>query len=159
MNQPVNFLIRQMQRSDIEGIATPFAPLNKSRDQYETFWKEHSDGKRVTFVALVHERVVGYTNLLWQSDYPPFQEKGIAEINNMHVLDAFQKRGIGTALIREAERIALAHGKDEIGIGFGLTADYGTAQRLYPKLSYFPDGRGAFPTLWGDVLYLIKKLK
>ena len=155
----MNFLIRQMEASDVEGIATPFALLNKQRDQYETFWKEHSEGKRVTFVALVGEEVVGYTNLLWQSDYPPFQESGIPEINNMHILDAFQRQGIGTALIREAERVALAHGKNEIGIGFGLTADYGTAQRLYPKLGYFPDGRGAFSTLWGDVLYLIKRLK
>lgn len=29
-----------------------------------------------------------------------------------------------------------------IGIGVGLYADYGAAQRLYPKLGYRPDGRG-----------------
>lgn len=31
---------------------------------------------------------------------------------------------------------------DTIGIGFGLYASYGTAQRLYTKRGYIPDGRG-----------------
>lgn len=31
---------------------------------------------------------------------------------------------------------------DTIGIGFGLYADYGTAQRMYIKRGFVPDGRG-----------------
>jgi hypothetical protein len=57
-----------------------------------------------------------------------------------------------------SERTAIEHGKNIMGIGFGLTADYGAAQRLYPKLGYIPDGRGAQPTPWGDVLFLTKRL-
>ena len=29
-----------------------------------------------------------------------------------------------------------------IGIGVGMTADYGSAQRMYVKRDYIPDGRG-----------------
>lgn len=31
---------------------------------------------------------------------------------------------------------------DSVGIGFGLYDSYGTAQRLYVKRGYIPDGRG-----------------
>jgi GNAT superfamily N-acetyltransferase len=77
----------------------------------------------------------------------------------MNVIAEFQKHGIGTALIREAERIAVEHGKDIMGIGFGLTADYGALSGYIPKWATFPDGRGAQPTPWGDVLFLTKRLK
>lgn len=45
----------------------------------------------------------------------------------MSVIAIFQKKGIGTALIQEAERIAIARDKQEIGIDLGLTPDYGSA--------------------------------
>jgi GNAT superfamily N-acetyltransferase len=147
-----------MKESDIDGLTKNFSRFNKQRDQYEMFWKEHQEGRRVTFVAVSREEVVGYANLLWESDYAPFRESNIPEINNMHVVDEFQKQGIATALIQEAERIASAQNKEVIGIGFGLTPDYGSAQRLYPKLGYVPDGCGAQPSPWGDVLFLTKRL-
>jgi hypothetical protein len=31
-----------------------------------------------------------------------------------------------------------------VGIGVGMDADYGSAQRMYVKRGYIPDGRGLF---------------
>lgn len=154
----MSFVIRQMNERDIESLTQTFSRINKPRAQYELFWKEHQAGARVTFVAVSDEEAVGYTNLVWKSDYASFEALGIPEINNMHVMDEFQKQGIGTALIDAAERVATAHGKAVIGIGVGLTAHYSQAQRLYPKLGYIPDGHGAQQTPWGDVLFLTKRL-
>ena len=155
----MNFVIRKMRETDVDTLAHAFAHWNKRREQYERYWQEHEEGKRVTLLAVSGTHVVGYTNIMWQPDYEPFRVAGIPEISDMNVLAAFQKQGIGTALIAEAEHIALQHGHHLLGIGFGLTANYGAAQRLYPKLGYIPDGRGAHPTPWGDVLYLTKQLK
>jgi len=154
----MSFVIRQMNERDIDGIMQNFSRMNKQRAQYERFWQEHQAGLRVTFVAIAMDQVVGYANLVWQSDYAPFQVAGIPEINNMHVLDEFHRQGIGSALVQAAEHVAVAQGKPVIGIGVGLTSNYSAAQRLYPKLGYLPDNRGAQPTLWGDVLYLTKQL-
>jgi hypothetical protein len=41
----------------------------------------------------------------------------------------------------EAERI-VAERFPVVGIGVGLSADYGAAQRMYVKRGYIPDGRG-----------------
>ena len=131
----------------------------KNSELCDRYWRENQKGKRVTLVAVSAGQVVGYTNVVWRSDYEPFLEAGIPEINDMSVITRFQKQGIGTALIEEAENIVTARDKPEIGIGFGLTPDYGSAQRLYVKLGYIPDGRGAQPTRYGDVLYLTKRLK
>ena len=124
---------------------------------YERFWLEHQLGKRVTLVAIAEQEAVGYTNILWQSDYRPFREQGIPEINSMHVIDEYQQQGIGTALIKEAERSATDHNKKTIGIGVDIKPKKNTiAQRLYEKLGYKPDGRGRSPA--GDVLFLAKPL-
>jgi GNAT superfamily N-acetyltransferase len=107
----MNFFIRLMIESDIDGITRTFSHWNKPREQYERYWQEHQEGKRVTLVAVSGNQVVGYTNVVWQPNYTPFREAGIPEINDMNVIVEFQRQGIGTALIREAERIASAHGK------------------------------------------------
>jgi GNAT superfamily N-acetyltransferase len=151
-------IIRRMVESDRDSIAEAFKDWNKQRAQYEQYWQENRDSRRVTLVAVLDEQVIGYTNLVWHSDYEPFRAAGIPEIHDMNVITQFQKQGIGTALIHEAESIALQHGKRIIGIGVGLTPDYGAAQRLYPKLGYMPDGRGAQSTPWGDELFLTKIL-
>jgi GNAT superfamily N-acetyltransferase len=155
----MNFSIRQMIETDIDNITRTFSRWYKQREQYERYWEEHQEGQRLTLVAVSEDQVVGYATLVWQPEYAPFREAGIPEIKDMNVIDEFQKQGIGTALIGEAERIASAHGEEVIGIGFGLTPDYGAAQRLYPKLGYIPDGKGAQVTPWGDVLHLTKRLK
>jgi len=148
-----------MVESDIVGIAQTFASWNKTREQYERYFDENQRGERITIVALINENVVGYTNVLWRSDYEPFRRDDVPEINDLNVIEAHQKRGVGTLLIREAEREIVAAGKPVAGIGVGQTPDYAAAQSLYPKLGYVPDGRGTRSTRFGDVSYFTKELK
>jgi GNAT superfamily N-acetyltransferase len=154
----MNYAIRKMDQSDVAAVTESFTSRGKRLEQYAQYFEENRRGERVTLVAVVDERVVGYTNVLWESDYKSFRQNGIPEINDLNVIDEFQNRGIGTALIFEAERIAAEAGKTIVGIGVGVTPDYATAQRLYPKLSYVPDGRGIRTTQYGDEIYLTKEL-
>lgn len=154
----LEFTIRRMSLADVEGITRAFARRNKQREQYVRYFDEHGAGKRVTLVALRGEEVIGYGNVLWESGYSGLRESGIPEINDLNVVEEFQNRGVGRALIREAERIAAERGVRVMGIGVGLTPDYAAAQHLYPKLGYVPDGRGIHPTQYGEVAYFIKRL-
>ncbi len=156
----MSYTIRPMQVADIAGIIQTFAPLHKTQEQFERYWQENLDQKRVTLIAVDDDtqQVVAYSNLLWHSDYSPFLATDIPEINDMHVIDAFQRQGIATDFIKRFEHSVAQTGKETIGIGFGLTPNYGNAQRLYPKLGYIPDGKGVRSTQWGDVLYLTKRL-
>lgn len=155
----MNYTIRKMVPSDIEAIAVTFAPRNKKREQYERYFDENQRGERVTLIAVADGRVVGYGNVLWESDYESFRRDGVPEINDLNVIEGHQNHGIGRALIREAERLVAEAGKTVVGIGVGQTPDYAAAQHLYPRLGYVPDGRGIHTTLYGDVAYLTKRLE
>ena len=116
---------------------------HKPVSQYESYWRETITGKRVVLLAQYEDDFAGYLTIVWESDYPPFCEAHIPEIVDFNVLIAYQRRGIGTALMDEAERQILARSKT-VGIGVGLMSDYGKAQILYAKRGYVPDGRGIF---------------
>jgi GNAT superfamily N-acetyltransferase len=154
----MNYAIRTMVQSDVASIADTFLSWNKKREQYEIYFEENRRGLRVTLVAVTGGEIIGYANVLWESGYEPFRRGDIPEINDLNVIEEHQNRGVGRALIREAERIIAAAGKSVAGIGVGQTPDYAAAQRLYPKLGYVPDKRGVSPTKYGDVAYLTKVL-
>ena len=92
-------------------------------------------------VAKFNREFAGYLTIKWISDYPPFKNKSIPEIVDFNVLKKFQRYGIGTQLMDEAESRIIKISKIA-GIGFGLVQDYGAAQILYVKRGYIPDGRG-----------------
>jgi GNAT superfamily N-acetyltransferase len=135
--------LRPLQASDIVPIAAAFAAIgwNKPAEQYERYLAEQSAGRRVTLIALVDHGFAGYVNVEWDSPYAPFRAAGIPEITDFNVLPSFQRRGIGSALLTAAESLAATRA-DTVGIGVGMTADYGAAQRLYARRGYIPDGLG-----------------
>jgi GNAT superfamily N-acetyltransferase len=151
-------LIRPMQQDDPPAMATAFADMHKSQGQFERYWDENVQGTRVTLVAVLEEKVVGYTNVIWEPDYPPFRQRGIPEIHDMNTVTHLRKNGIGTRMIKAAEQRVRQAGKRVIGIGVGVTPDYAIAQALYPKLGYVSDGTGVHPDPWGGCMYSSKEL-
>jgi GNAT superfamily N-acetyltransferase len=136
--------IRPLAGSDIAAILAADVGEWWLRD--ETYWRgivaEQATGIRSAVIAAEGVSVLAYANLLWRSDYPGFQKFGIPEINNLRVAKRFRKRGIGSAVIAHFEALARSARRSSIGVGVGLYADYGAAQRLYAKLGYVPDGGG-----------------
>lgn len=137
--------IRQFISADFHIISTAFAAQgwDKPADQYETYWHEQQAGLRDVIIAEWEGEFAGYVTIVWTSWYPPFREANIPEIVDFNVLQKFQRRGIGTALMDEAERRIATRGPIA-GIGVGLMHDYGNAQILYVKRGYIPDGHGLF---------------
>lgn len=155
--------IHQLQADDISAIAAACAALgwDKPPAQYEGYLAEQRQGEREVLVAWHEDTFVGYVTVLWNSGYAPFREAGIPEISDFNVLPAFRRLGIGSLLLDEAERL-IAERSPVVGIGVGMTADYGAAQRLYVKRGYVPDGRGLIddrrPVSWGDTVLVDDEL-
>lgn len=136
--------IRALRKSDCEAIHQSFVAQgwsSKPKALYYTYLTWQEAGIRDILLATVAEEFAGYLTINWTSDYPPFRERAIPEIVDFNVLKKFQRRGIGTALMDEAER-RIRQVSTQAGIGFGITKDYGPAQILYIKRGYIPDGRG-----------------
>ena len=135
--------IRAIRASDCEAIHQAFVAQGwkKPAAQYYEYLEFQSKGIRDILVATIDEEFAGYLTINWTSHYPPFKTQGIPEVVDFNVLKKFQRKGIGTALMDEAEN-RISRVSRYAGIGFGVTKDYGAAQILYIKRGYIPDGQG-----------------
>jgi GNAT superfamily N-acetyltransferase len=136
--------VRGLRADDLPALAaTRGGPAwHGDWDHWPRYLAEHQSGERWVLVAPEGEAIVGYGSLVWTPHYQPFAQAGIPEIQDMVVAERHRGRGIATAMIAAFEARAADAGRQRLGIGFGLYADYGAAQRLYVRLGFQPDGRG-----------------
>ena len=170
----MNITIRRMTEPDApiitaEEIAQGWGAEGRL-EKYHTRLTDMREGRCISLVAEWNGAVAGYINLYHKPLAGPFAGQDIPEIVDFGVLEKFRCRGIGSALMDEAERIA-AETSNRVCLGVGLYCSYGSAQRMYAKRGYIPDGSGVW---YGDhvcepytacendddlVLYMSKMLK
>lgn len=166
-----NILIRDIKPGDAETITAEEIAQgwHQTEDKYLMRLEHSRNGKAVALVAEYQGQVAGYINVYPDPDFGPYQGSGLPEIVDFGVLEKFRRRGIGTHLMDAAEKIAAKYA-DTVYLGVGLHSGYGSAQRMYVKRGYIPDGKG---TWYGNkpaepyqlyandddlTLYLFKKL-
>ena len=81
----------------------------------------------------------GFAVLNHSPKYAPYKRLNISEIQDVFVLPDYRGKGIATALIMNCEDQVTG---DMVGISVPVSPNFGTAQRLYYKLGYVPDGNG-----------------
>lgn len=115
---------------------------SKEAGYFERCLAEQDQGRRAVLMACVDEVPAGFGMLNWNPGYAPFRRLGIPEIQDLNTHPAFRRRGVASAVIERCEELAGKKGATHMGIGVGLYAGYGAAQRLYVRLGYVPDGAG-----------------
>lgn len=164
--------IRSIKYDDAQAIADAEREQgwNASAEKYLKRLEDQKSGKAVSMVAEYCGRPVGYINVYPDSMWGAFRGKGYPEIVDFGVLEKYRGRGIGNALMDAAEKTAAEYA-DIVYLGVGLHSGYGSAQRMYVKRGYIPDGSGVWYgdeicTSYGEckndddlVLYLSKKLR
>lgn len=161
-----------MIKTDVKAFSDAFAAQgwNKKTATLEKYYREQYEGRRKVLVCEYEGEVAGYLTLLPDAPEGPFKGMNIPEVVDFNVLKKFRGNGLGWALMDAVEALAKKT-SDEICLGVGLYTDYGTAQRMYVKRGYIPDGSGIWyggdaplepgaPCVNDDdlVLYLSKKL-
>lgn len=167
-----DILIRDMAIDDAEAIAAEERAQgwNQSADKYCERLRHRDEGRCIALAAEYRGSIAGYISVYPNSEWGAFGGKGYPEIVDFGVLEKFRRLGIGSRLMDAAEQIASQYA-DTVYLGVGLHSGYGSAQRMYVKRGYIPDGSGAW---YGDkvlpcyaeccndddlVLYLSKKLR
>ena len=155
--QAAGVTIAEMVERDVTAIVLTFDRWHKTTKQYEDYYAQQQQGERTVLVARLAGEVVGYVTLLAVSRYTPLREQGIPEIADLNVINEHQGKGIGSALVYAAERLARQRGYAAVGIDVEQSPAYEAANRLYPHLGFEPDGRGI--TVGDDGLHYLHLLK
>ena len=166
-------LIREMRPQDAPVFAAEETAQgwHSTPEKYEMRLRHQAEGKCASLVAEYKGSPAGYVNVYFHSPWGAFGGKGLPEIVDFGVLQKYQRRGIGSRLMDAAEALAAAHA-DTVYLGVGLHNGYGSAQRMYVKRGYIPDGSGVwyngrpctpYDTVYTNdddlVLYLSKQLQ
>lgn len=137
--------IRNMRMEDAQSItdAEIEQGWNASVEKYRNRFEDQCKGKSIALVAECSGKPVGYINLYPDGTEGAFGGKGYPEIVDFGVLEKYRNQGIGTILMDVAEQIAATYA-DTVYLGVGLYSGYGSAQRMYVKRGYIPDGSGVW---------------
>jgi len=135
--------VKPLEEAHISAMVTAFAQIgwHKPRSLFMEYLAEQARNERFIWIVLEQGQFVGYVTLKLHSLYEPFKAQRIPEIADLNVLPYHRRKGAGSLLLKTAEAKANEFCKT-VGIGVGLYADYGSAQRLYVKRHYLPDGKG-----------------
>lgn len=110
---------------------------------FERCLAEQADNQRQIFVAeMPDKKIVGYVFLNYLPIYSAFRRFNIPEIQDLNVVPTARGQGIGGQLVDHCIQAARMAGYTELGIGVGLHARFGAAQRLYVRKGFIPDGQG-----------------
>lgn len=165
--------IRSLTQEDATVIAAEEIAqgwIHASPEKYLQHLKDQQDGKAIALAAEYNGQAAGYINVYFRPEQGAFAGQNIPEIVDFGVLEKYRRRGIGSKLMDIAEQIAGEY-SDTVCLGVGLHSGYASAQRLYIKRGYLPDGSGVwyrdvicepYSNCCNDddlILYLSKKLR
>ncbi len=117
--------------------------VNQTEDKYYKRIADHAAHRSISMVAEYDGKTAGYINVYPDAPWGPFGGRGWCEIVDFGVLEKYRCRGIGSALMDCAERIAGMFA-DTVYLAVGLHDGYGSAQRMYCRRGYIPDGSGVW---------------
>lgn len=137
-----DLIITVLTEADIPALVQLTGDHVEESGYFEQSWHEQQEGKRRVFLAWEQGSLAGYVHLNRFPKYFPFRRLGIPEIQDLFVHSYFRRLGIGEALIKACEEEARSTEASSIGIGVGVSKNFGPAQRLYVRMGYLPDGSG-----------------
>lgn len=138
-------MIRDLQQSDAQIITDEEIAQgwDANVEKYEMRLRHQAEGRSISLVAEYEDNIAGYINIYPDSEWGAFANQGYPEIIDFGVLAKYRKKGIGSKLMDIAEQIAFTY-SHVVYLGVGLHSGYGSAQRMYVKRGYIPDGSGVW---------------
>lgn len=165
-------LIRRMIKSDPRVICENEVAqgwTTQTDEKYIMRLHDQANGYSIALVAEYKGEVAGYINVYFDRKTGPFKDSDYPEIVDFGVFEKFRCHGIGGKLMDIAEKLA-SEKSDTVYLGVGMNSNYGSAQRMYVKRGYVPDGSGvwykdapaipkkSYPNDDDLALYMCKKL-
>ncbi len=143
--------IKPAEASQLDLLEHEFSPQSLSKHHYKRY-EVQKRGEGVYLIAWHEHTPVGHFLLQWSGpadarvmSYVNVEQSAYLSAGETRL--AYRRKGVATALIREAERLAKARGCVQIGLKVGST-DNPDAKRLYEHLGYVDWGHGDLLISW-----------
>ena len=138
-------IIRNMEEADARILTDEEIAQGWHADifKYLTRLQDQSAGECISLTAIYQGQPAGYVSIYITGLSGAFSGKGLPEIVDFAVLEKYRRKGIGRKLMDVSEQIAGQYA-DTVWLGVGLHSGYGSAQRMYVKRGYIPDGTGVW---------------
>ena len=138
-------MIRNMEEADARVFTDEEIAQGWHTDisKYLARLQDQSAEKCVSLTAVYKGLPAGYVSVYLTGLGGAFSGEGLPEIVDFSVLEKYRRKGIGSKLMDVAEEIAGQYA-DTVWLGVGLHSGYGSAQRMYVKRGYIPDGTGVW---------------
>ncbi len=149
--QAFTVTVKPVEASQLEMLEHEFSPGTRSKPHYKRYEVQKS-GEGVYLIAWHEHTAVGHF-LLWWSGPDDERIRKFVDVTHSAFLEAgatrvpYRGKGVATALIREAEQLAKAHGCTRIGLNVGSTENP-DAKRLYEHLGYVDWDQGELLVSW-----------
>ena len=131
-------VVRSCTDADLADLEA-WAPTTKADLSHARWLERQRAGEISYFIAFVDGRIVGSAKVRWFEPRQP-AHRPVPELFQLSVWPAEMRgRGVGSALIAEAERLARTKGIRSLTLGVDLENQ---AMRLYERLGYRDWGRG-----------------
>jgi len=149
--QAFQFDIKPAEASQLDVLEQEFSPDTLSKPHSKRY-EVQKQGEGVYLIAWHDHIPIGHFLLRWSGpqDAPVMNYMDVTKTACLEAgatLVEYRRKGVATALIREAERLAKEHGCTQIGLNVGST-DNPEAKRLYEHLGYVDWGQGEFLISW-----------
>lgn len=127
-------VFRPAEQTDLPNLEW-YGKYTHFRRLFQRTFEEQMAGARLMLLADVNGWPVGHVFIQLESYDGFFMDmRKRAYLYSLRVMDAFQHRGLGSALIREAEAILVGREYDTVSIA--AAKDNPRARRLYERLGY-----------------------
>lgn len=130
----LDVVFRTAEREDLPKLEW-YGKYIHFRRMFQKTYEEQLLGQRLMLLAVVNDFPIGqvFIQLETFTDFfTDMRKRGY--LYSLRVMDAFQRQGIGSALIQEAEHILVAQRYDTISIA--VAKDNLGARRLYERMGF-----------------------
>ena len=143
--QDEEILIRDLKPEDAPVLTAEEIAQGWQTDgsKYQERLRHQAEGRCIALAAEYRGQMAGYVNLYPNCQWGAFGGQGLPEIVDFGVLEKYRRHGVGSRLMDVAEQLAARYAPT-VYLGVGLHSGYGSAQRMYIKRGYIPDGSGVW---------------
>lgn len=142
--QTEEVLIRDMEETDSRELCRIAQDESEGTARYFAKQFGHIRNRMCTGLIAFHRgEAAGYVYLYYSCKWGGLGNQGYPGIVDLFVAETFRRNGIGDLLMDTAEQIAAEY-RDTVYVDVGLNGEFGSAQRLYARRGYIPDGKGCY---------------